>query len=129
MKGTILVVDDEEDICQLFLRSLALEGFEVAAVGSGPEALAVVDREPPDLIILDLALPGMDGIETLRRIRERGVDSKVLILTAYGTAQRAREALALGAREFVSKPFDLHRLLRLLIEEAGEAAMRKELMA
>lgn len=126
MKGTILVVDDEEELCQLFLRCLALEGFEVAAVTSGPAALAVVEQERPDLIILDLGLPGMDGIETLRRIRERGVDSRVLILTAYGTAHRAREALALGAREFLSKPFDLSRLLKLLAEEAEEASTRKE---
>ena len=126
VRGKILVVDDEEDLCRLLTESLRLEGFQVAAATSGREALALVEQEPPDLIILDLAMPEMDGIETLRRIRERGVTAKVVILTAYGTAQRAREAMALGVREFLGKPFELDRLLRLVSEEMGEAGMSEE---
>lgn len=113
------MVDDEEEICRLIMRSLALEGFEVAAARSGREALALVEQESPDLIILDLVMPEMDGLETLRRIRERGVAAKVVVLTAYGTAQRAREAMALGVSEFIGKPFDLHRLLQLVAEEVA----------
>ncbi len=121
-----MVVDDEEDLCRLLAESLRREGFQVAAATSGREALALVEQEPPDLIILDLAMPEMDGIETLRRIRERGVRAKVVILTAYGTAQRAREAMALGVREFLGKPFELDRFLRLVAEEVGEAGMSEE---
>ncbi|MBI5379090.1 MAG: response regulator [Nitrospirae bacterium] len=117
MRKRILVVDDEEDICRLLTESLRREGFQVAAARSGREALTLVEQEPPDLIILDLAMPEMDGIETLRRLRERGVTAKVLILTAYGTAQRAREAMALGVREFIGKPFDLDRLIRIVAQE------------
>lgn len=124
MRGRILVVDDEEDLCRLFMRSLALEGFEVAAARSGREALALVEQESPDLIILDLVMPEMDGLETLRRMRERGVRARVVILTAYATAQRAREALALGVREFISKPFDLDRLLRIVSEEVEGSPLR-----
>lgn len=120
------MVDDEEDICRLLLRSLALEGFEVAAARSGREALAIVEKEPPDLIVLDLAMPEMDGLETLRGIRARGGNSKVVVLSAYGTAQRAREAISLGVREFLGKPFDLDRLLRLVAEEVGEASEDQE---
>lgn len=124
MRGRILVVDDQEDICRLLLRSLALEGFEVAAARSGREALALVEREPPDLIVLDLAMPEMDGLETLRGIRARGGNSKVVVLTAYGTAQRLREATALGVSEFLGKPFDLDRLIKVVVEEVEGRALR-----
>lgn len=117
MRRPILVVDDQEEICRLLAESLTLEGFKVAMARSGSEALARVEQEPPDLIILDLVMPEMDGLETLRRIRERVGDVKVVVLTAYGTAQRAREAMSLGVREFLGKPFDLDRLLRIVAEE------------
>ena len=117
VRGKILVVDDEEDLRLLLTDSLRREGFQVAAASSGREALALVEQEPPDLIILDLVMPEMDGIETLRRLRERGVTAKVLVLTAYGTAQQTREAMALGVREFIGKPFDLDRLIRIVAEE------------
>ena len=119
MRGKILVVDDEEDVRRLLTESLRREGFQVAAAGSGREALALVQEEPPDLIILDLVMPEMDGIETLRRLRERGVAAKVVVLTAYGTAQQVREAMALGVGEFIGKPFDLDRLIRIVAEEVG----------
>ena len=117
------MVDDEKDLCWLFTERLRREGFEVVAAGSGREALALVKRAPPDLIILDLRLPEMDGLETLRRIRERGATAKVVVLTAYGTVQHAREAMALGAREFLGKPFDLDRLLRIVAEEVEGGAL------
>lgn len=111
------MVDDEEDLCRLLTESLRREGFQAAAATSGRAALALVEREAPDLIILDLAMPEMDGLETLRRLRQRGVTAKVVILTAYGTAQQAREAMALGVSEFIGKPFDLDRLIRVVAEE------------
>lgn len=115
----ILVVEDEEALSRLFVRRLAQEGFEVAGATSGPEGLALAERSAPDLIILDLCLPGMHGLEVLRRLRARGETAKVLILTGYGTAQWAREALALGATEFLGKPFDLDRLLAVVAEEVS----------
>ena len=124
MRGRILVVDDREDLCWLLAERLAREGFRVEAARSGREALALVEQEPPDLIILDLRLPGMDGLETLRRIRERGGTAKVVVLTAYGTAQQAREAMALGVREFLGKPFDLDRLLKIVAEEVEGRTLR-----
>lgn len=113
----ILVVDDEEDLRRLLTESLAREGFQVAAARSGREALVLVEQAPPDLIILDLVMPEMDGIETMRRLRERGVTAKVVVLTAYGTAQQVREAMALDVREFIGKPFDVDRLIRIVAEE------------
>ena len=124
MRGRILVVDDEEEIRRLLTGLLTLAGFNVAAAGSGREALASVEQEPPDLIILDLGLPGMDGLEILRRIRERGGAAKVVVLTGYGTAQRAREAMALGVRDLLGKPFDLDRLLRIVVEAVEGETLR-----
>lgn len=117
VRGKILVVDDEEDLRRLLSDGLRLEGYQVAVASSGREALALVEQEPPDLIILDLSMPEMNGIETLKRMRERGVTAKVVILTAYGTAEQVREAVALGVREFIGKPFDLDRLVRIVAEE------------
>lgn len=117
VRGKILVVDDEEDLRRLLSDGLRLEGYQVAVASSGREALALVEQEPPDLIILDLIMPEMNGIETLKRMRERGVTAKVVILTAYGTAEQVREAVALGVREFIGKPFDLDRLVRIVAEE------------
>ena len=124
MRGTILVAGEEEELCRLFTESLTLQGFKVVAARSGREALALVEQEPPDLIVLDLVMLEMDGLETLRRIRERAGDVKVVILTAYGTAQRAREAMALGVREFLGKPFALDRLLRIVVEEVEGRTLR-----
>jgi CheY-like chemotaxis protein len=120
VRGTILVVDDDEDFCRLLTKSLRWEWFKVTEARNGFEALVLAEQERPDLIILDLAMPGMNGIETVRRIRERAGKVKVMVLTAYGTAHQAREAMALGVREFLAKPFDLDRLLRIIAEEIGE---------
>ncbi|MEK6717520.1 MAG: response regulator [candidate division NC10 bacterium] len=117
MRARILVVDDEEVLCRLFTERLRLEGFQVTTARSGREALALLEQEPRDLIVLDLDMPGMNGLDILRRIRERAWEVKVVVLTAYGTVQRAREALALGVREFIGKPFDLDRLLRIVAVE------------
>ena len=125
-RGTVLVVDDEEEICRLLAEILALGDFRVATAQNGREALRLVEQEPPDLIILDLVMPEMDGVETLRRIRAQGNTTRVVILTAQGTAQYAREAMALGVTEFLGKPFHLDRLLTLVAQEVGKAMRGEE---
>lgn len=118
------MVDDEEEICRLLEAYLTVAGFQVSAARSGREALALLERGSPDLILLDLTMPEMDGLETLGRIRERGVTAKVLVLTGHGTVQRAREAMALQVREFLGKPFDLDRLLKIVTEEVEGTTLR-----
>jgi DNA-binding response OmpR family regulator len=122
VRGRLLVVEDQQDLRELLATAFSLEGYAVSTAASGEEALALVQREVPDLIVLDLALPGMSGIETLRRIREGGRAPQVVIVTAHGTPAQMREAMALGVREFIGKPFDLDRLLRVV---AGEMAAAK----
>ena len=124
MRGHILLVEPEQTASRHLAAVLAQAEFAVMTAASGPEALRLAYREPPDLIILELRLPGMDGIETLRQFHGRGITAKVMIHTAHGTPRHAREARALGAREFLGKPFDAHRLLRLIAEEVGERVAR-----
>lgn len=107
MQKKILVVDDEQGILDLFKRVLSKEGYKVITSLSGLGALEKAKKEKPNLVILDIRMPGIDGIETLKRIKK--IDSKlvVIMLTAYGTLDSAREALKLGAYDYITKPFKL----------------------
>ena len=98
----ILVVDDEESMRYFLNRSLKRKGYLVSTVESGEEALTAVENDPPDLILLDLHLPGMDGIEVLRELRRRETLPQVLLMTGFGTVERALEAMREGAADFVS---------------------------
>ncbi|HEX7949066.1 MAG TPA: response regulator [Candidatus Limnocylindrales bacterium] len=110
---TILVVDDERHIVDLVRLYLEKEGFAVAAAGDGDEALALHARHDPDLVILDLMLPGKDGSEVCRELRRRG-DTPVLMLTARDDDIDAIVGLELGADDYVTKPFN-----ELTVETAG----------
>lgn len=113
---TLLVVDDEPLVGELFGRFLPAIGYEVSVAHSGTEGLALADAHPPDLVLLDLAMPGMDGLTTLRLMRERGVDAVALVLTGHGSPETAREAMALGVFEYLTKPVDAGFLCRVLRE-------------
>ena len=103
----VLVVDDEEDILELVRYNLSRNGFEVEGVGSGEEALQAVDRRRPDLVVLDLMLPGVDGLEVCRQLRQREAteDLPVVMLTARGEEAEIVAGLELGADDYVAKPF------------------------
>jgi len=107
---TILVVDDEPAIVQVIGERLQREGFQVRAASDGEAALATL-QDPPDLILLDLMLPDLDGFELLRRLRQRGYDLPVIILTARDDAVDVVVGLELGADDYVVKPFDPRELV------------------
>ncbi len=107
---TILVVDDERNIVDLVRLYLEKDGFAVIAAGDGEEALLLYRRHDPDLVILDLMLPRIDGLEVCREIRRRG-DTPVLMLTARGDDIDAVVGLELGADDYVSKPFNPRALV------------------
>jgi two-component system alkaline phosphatase synthesis response regulator PhoP len=107
---TILVVDDERHIVELVRLYLEKEGFEVLTAGDGDEALALHARHDPDLVILDLMLPGRDGFEVCRERRRRG-DTPVLMLTARDDDIDAIVGLELGADDYVTKPFNPRALM------------------
>lgn len=112
-KKKILVVDDEEDILELLKYNLSREGYQVACTTSGENTLNLVETEAPDLILLDLMLPGMDGLEVARRLKDKP-DTKnvpIVMLTAKGEEADIVTGLELGADDYVTKPFSPRILL------------------
>lgn len=106
----ILVIDDEPDIGWLFSKILSEEGYKVLTSLNGEEGISKIKKEKPDLIFLDLKLPGMDGIEILKEIRTIDKDLLVIVLTAYETVKTAVEAMKLGAFDYLSKPVNIDRI-------------------
>jgi DNA-binding response OmpR family regulator len=100
----ILIVDDEPNVRLMFRTALATLGAEIAVAEDGESALDRLERQSFDLVMLDLKMPQVDGMETLRRLRERGDDTPVVIVTAHGDVPHAVEAMKLGAIDFLSKP-------------------------
>jgi two-component system, OmpR family, phosphate regulon response regulator PhoB len=113
VSAQILVVDDEPDIAALVAYHLARASYRVRTASDGPEALAAVEAQLPDLLVLDLMLPGMSGLDVLREIRSRGesADVPVVLLTARGGAQERIAGLALGADDYIAKPFSPQELV------------------
>jgi CheY-like chemotaxis protein len=108
---TILVVDDEPLVRDLLVQFLSLRGYRALGVKDGPEALSMVEQAPPDLILLDLLMPGMDGVEVLRQLRQREYTGGVIIITGSHDEERLDEAWAVGPQEVIGKPIDLEQLL------------------
>ncbi len=108
--GRILIVEDDEDIVDVLRRTLRAEGYEVRAALDGPEALEDLDEFAPDLVVLDLGLPGMDGMEVMERIRESN-EVPVLMLTARADPEDRVAGLDTGADDYLVKPFDRSELL------------------
>jgi DNA-binding response OmpR family regulator len=107
----VLLVEDEDRIASFVAKGLGASGYDVERVASGQEALATVVRDAPDLVILDLGLPDLDGLEVLRRIRAGGRDVPVIVLTARGTVDDRVHGLEVGADDYLSKPFAFEELL------------------
>ena len=111
VKGKVLVVDDEESILRLASYSLEREGYEALTAADGNEALATIEAERPDLVILDLMLPGVDGIEVCRRLRLAGNHVPIIMLTARDDEIDKVLGLQLGADDYVTKPFSPRELV------------------
>jgi DNA-binding response OmpR family regulator len=118
----ILIVDDEPHIRRLLASRLEAEGFDVREAGDGEEGLAVVPEYHPDLVLLDLMMPGASGLEVLSKIRSGGDDASipVIILTAKGQDTDREAAFAGGATDFVTKPFSPMKLLTRIREILGD---------
>src|SRR5436309_6773860 len=106
----ILVVDDEIEILRALQRSLSAHGFEVFTAGSGEEALEAIGHYRPDLMVLDLGLPGMSGLEVCRRVRAQS-NLPIIVLSIKDTERDKVQALDLGADDYVSKPFGMNEVL------------------
>jgi len=109
--GSILIVDDEAEIRESLQTLLELEGYSVETAENGEEGLARIAERPFDLVLLDYALPGIDGLDVLRELRERSSQLSIIMITAYGRVENAVKAMQLGATNFVQKPWDNEKLL------------------
>jgi nitrogen regulation protein NR(I) len=118
--STILVVEDDSQLRQSFDKLLQEEGYNVRTASSGEDGLEAIQRETPDLVIMDVRLPGMSGMEAFQAVRKIDPKLPVIIVTAFGTTDTAIEATKLGAFDYVLKPFDIPDILTL-IEQAIEA--------
>ena len=107
----VLIVDDEPNIRSSLSTTFRLDGYEVQTADDGEQALRAVEREAPDLLLLDLQMPRLDGLATLRELRRRGFDVPVVFLTAHGTIEKAVRAVRLGAWDFLEKPPHAEKLL------------------
>lgn len=117
----VLIIDDEEAICWGLERLLASEGFRVWTASSAEEGLETAAAQRPDLIILDVRLPGMDGLEALGRLRAAGMRSPVIVITAFGDLATAVSAMNQGAVDYLAKPFDLDQALDVVRRAVGGA--------
>ena len=115
----ILVIDDEEFITRALKQHLEKEDREVLTAGTGEEGLEVFKTDAPDIVILDLNMPGISGIETLKSIRKLSSDVIVIIITAHGDIETAVSAIKSGAYDFIEKPFELDRI-SVIIRKALE---------
>lgn len=114
MNETILVVDDEVSICQSLKAILEDEGYQVLVAGSGEEAIRIVAEEMPQLVLLDIWLPGMDGLETLKAIHAAHPNILVIMMSGHGTIETAVKATKLGAFDFIEKPLSLDKVIILV---------------
>lgn len=121
-RRTILIVDDEPEMRALFERILSSEDADLLGAGTGAEALAIARRTRLDLVILDVKLPDVSGTEVLRRLRKRDDGLPVIMVTSYGSADTVRTSMRLGAFEYVTKPFDVQEIRRIVREALTSAA-------
>ena len=110
MTEKVLLVDDEEEFVETLAERMRSRGMDVATCGSGVDALQLVDDEDFDVVVLDLKMPGIDGLDALKRIKRRRPDIQVVLLTGYATVEKGVEAIKEGALEFLEKPVDLSSL-------------------
>jgi len=122
----VLIIDDEPAIRRALKEILEYESFETAEAEDGATALKLVDKESFDLIFCDIKMPRMDGIEVLTKMKEKGVETPIVIMTGHGTVETAVEALKKGAYDFIQKPLDLNRILVTLRNGTNQGALEKE---
>jgi DNA-binding NtrC family response regulator len=111
LKARVLLVDDEEDFLTTLAERLETRGLTVSTLTKGEDAVAKVDEQKFDLIVLDLAMPGIDGLETLKRIKAKQPDAEIIILSGQGSIRTSIEAMKLGAEDFLQKPVNITDLM------------------
>ncbi|NLD80913.1 MAG: sigma-54-dependent Fis family transcriptional regulator, partial [Smithella sp.] len=126
MNETILVVDDEVAICQSLKAILEDEGYQVLVTGSGEEAVNIVAEEMPQLVLLDIWLPGMDGLDTLKTIHAAHPNVLVIMMSGHGNIETAVKATKLGAFDFIEKPLSLDKVIILVNNALNVVRLEEE---
>jgi DNA-binding NtrC family response regulator len=126
-RARILAIDDEKNIRHLMRNELSLEGFDVVTAKTGEEGLKLLKDKHFDLVLLDIRLPKMNGIEVLRNLKQKSPHTEVIMITGYGDIQTAVESMKLGARDYITKPFKLSELVALVTEVASDNGKLKDL--
>lgn len=125
----VLVAEDEEITLKHLLSTLQREGYEVLGARDGLEALSKIERESFDILIADIKMPGLSGIELLEKIKEKHLETEVIIITGYGSIGSAVDAIKKGAHDYVTKPFDLDELLLKVKKIYEEKTLKREITA
>jgi DNA-binding response OmpR family regulator len=120
MKGKVLIVDDEAKMRKSLREILELEGYQVADAQDGTSALSQLDQAAFDLIMLDLKMPGMDGLEVMAQVRATNIDTRIIMLTAHGSLDSAIHALRQGAYDYILKPSPPNEILASVSRAMGE---------
>jgi two-component system nitrogen regulation response regulator GlnG len=125
----LLLIDDEADVQYSFRRIFDQPDIELSTANSGEEGLKMIPRLKPDLVIMDVRMGGMNGLETLRRLRQTDPKQMVIMMTAYGTTQTAIEAMKFGAYDYLLKPFDVPRLRQIVLNALKAARDMREVVS
>ncbi|MBF0602325.1 MAG: sigma-54-dependent Fis family transcriptional regulator [Nitrospirae bacterium] len=127
--GRILIVDDEAELRDNLATLLGHEGFVVGTAESGMAALEILARNPYDVVLLDLIMPGLDGIETLQEMRKMRSGTKCVVMTAFATVNTAVQAIRKGASDYLSKPFRLEELVAVVRRSMEEASFELQVQS
>ncbi|MDD2466561.1 MAG: response regulator [Desulfobulbus sp.] len=122
LEAKVLLVDDEQDFLETLSNRLEMRGLKVSAVTSGEQAVAEAQEQDYDAIVVDLSMPGIDGLETLKRIKADNPDAEIIMLTGQASVRSGVEAMKLGAGDFLQKPVELSELMQK-IDEAKSKKM------
>lgn len=115
----VLIVDDEHELVSALVERLNLRGFQAKGVTTGAEALACLAQEPCDVVVLDVKMPGLDGLEVIKRIKQEQPQVEVILLTGHSSAQDAERGTMLGAFDYLMKPVKIDDLVRILLTAGG----------
>jgi two-component system, response regulator, stage 0 sporulation protein F len=125
-QNKVLIVDDQNGIRVLLTEVFNSEGYRTFQASNGKLALDIVSKESPDLVLLDMKIPGMDGLEILKHIKKMNPDIKVIMMTAYGELDMIKEATDLGALKHFTKPFDIDELRAAVNSYLRPSAIRSK---
>ncbi len=123
IKADVLLVDDEEQFLKVLSKRMEGRGLKVDTATSGEDAIKRVHGKEFDAIVLDLAMPGMSGIETLKRIRSENPDVQIIMLTGHGSLEKGVEAIKAGAVDFLEKPADMSKIMEKIAEAKNKRVL------